>query len=96
MPAYIVVDITVHDPIAYEPYKRIAHEVITAYGGRYLVRGGAVDPREGEAPGRVVIVEFESMDRARAFYESAEYAPALAIRKSVATSRLFIVEGFPS
>jgi uncharacterized protein (DUF1330 family) len=94
MPAYIVVNVTVHDPVAYEPYKKMALEAATKYGGRYIVRGGAVDVREGDyQPNRFVIVEFPNIEQARAFYESEEYAPALAIRKAVATSSLFIVEG---
>jgi uncharacterized protein (DUF1330 family) len=94
MPAYIVVNVTVHDPVAYEPYKKMALEAATKYGGRYIVRGGAVDVREGDyQPNRFVIVEFPNIEQARAFYESEEYAPALAIRKAVANSSLFIVEG---
>jgi uncharacterized protein (DUF1330 family) len=96
MPAYIVVDVTVHDPIAYEPYKKMAFDAVTRYGGRYIVRGGEIDLREGEyKPNRFVIVEFPTLAQARAFYESPEYAPALAIRKSVATSNLVIVDGWP-
>jgi uncharacterized protein (DUF1330 family) len=95
MPGYIIVDIVVHDPVAYEPYKKMAQAAIAQYGGRYIVRGGAVECREGEwKPSRVVVVEFPTIEQARAFYDSPEYAPALAIRKSVATSNLIIVEGW--
>ena len=95
MPAYIVVDVVVNDPVAYEPYKQMAAAAIAKYGGRYIVRGGATDVREGDwQPNRFVIVEFPSLAQARAFYVSEEYAPALAIRKAVATSSLFIVDGW--
>jgi len=95
MRGYIIVDIVVHDPVAYEPYKQMAQAAVAQYGGRYIVRGGPVDVREGSwNPSRVVVVEFPSVEQARAFYESPEYAPALAIRKSVATSNLVIVEGW--
>ncbi len=95
MPAYIVVDIVVHDPVAYEPYKQMASAAVAKYGGRYIVRGAATDVREGDwHPNRFVIVEFPSLAQARAFYESEDYAPALAIRKAVATSKLLIVDGW--
>jgi uncharacterized protein (DUF1330 family) len=94
MPAYIVVNVHVHDPVAYEPYKKMAFAAATKFGGRYIVRGGAIDVREGDyQPERFVIVEFPSIEQARAFYESPEYAPALAIRNAAATSSLFIVDG---
>ena len=97
MPAYIVVDVEVLDKDAYEPYKKMAFEAITLYGGRYLARGGAVDVKEGDwQPSRLVIVEFPSMAQAQAFYHSPEYAPALAIRKAKSHSTLVITEGLPS
>ncbi len=97
MPAYIVVDVDVHDPAAYEPYKRMALAAVTQYGGRYLARGGAVEVLEGDwSPKRFVIVEFPSMAQARAFYDSPEYAEARAIRQANATSKLFITEGLPN
>jgi uncharacterized protein (DUF1330 family) len=97
MPAYIIVDVEIHNPEAYEPYKKMALEVATQYGGRYLARGGAIEVREGDwHPKRFVIIEFPSVDAARAFYDSPEYAPALAIRKANATSSLIIAEGLPT
>ncbi len=96
MSAYIVVDVVVHDAEAYEPYKKMAAAAIAKHGGRYVVRGGAVEVREGDwHPNRFVLVEFPTLAQARAFYDSEDYAPALAIRKAVATSKLFIVDGLP-
>lgn len=95
MPAYIIADVEVNDPAAYEVYRPMAAAAIAKHGGRYLVRGGEVDAREGTwVPKRMVILEFDSMEAARAFYESEEYAPALAIRNSSATSNLVIVDGY--
>ncbi len=94
MPAYLIGDIDVQDAEAYEAYKKITPGAIAAYGGRFLVRGGAVDSKEGGwKPTRLAVVEFPSMEQARKFYDSPEYAPALAIRLKSAKSRLVLVEG---
>jgi uncharacterized protein (DUF1330 family) len=80
----------------YEAYRAAVPAVIARFGGRYLVRGGAVEPKEGE-PGlnRVVILEFPDMARARGFYDSADYAPLLAMRLASSTGTLALVEGMP-
>lgn len=94
MPAYLIADIEVTDAAAYEDYRKLTPAAIAHYGGRFLVRGGKVDAREGGwSPPRLIVVEFPSMERARAFYDSPEYAPALAIRKRAARSRLILAEG---
>ena len=94
MPAYLIGDIDVQDAAAYEAYKKITPGAIAAYGGRFLVRGGVVDSKEGGwKPTRLAVVEFPSMEQARKFYDSPEYAPALAIRLKSAKSRLVLVEG---
>jgi uncharacterized protein (DUF1330 family) len=94
VPAYIIAEIEVTDPAAYEGYKKLTPDAIARYGGRFLVRGGTVESREGGwSPQRLVVVEFPSMDQARRFYESPEYAPALAIRKRASRSRLVIADG---
>ncbi len=62
MSAYVLVDIEVTDPAEYELYRKIAYPVIAEFGGKYLVRGGATEIREGDwNPNRLVIVEFESL-----------------------------------
>ncbi len=95
MPAYLVANITIRDPEGFERYRREVPPVIAAFGGRYLVRGGAVHPLEGE-PGlkRLVILEFPSMDAARSFYESPDYAPLLALRLASASCDVALVEGY--
>jgi uncharacterized protein (DUF1330 family) len=97
MPAYVVVEITVHDPEAYERYKQLATPSIPAYGGRYLVRGGAVETLEGSwHPPRFVVLEFPSPERARAWWSSPEYAPAKALRQTCAGTEMVLVEGVPA
>ena len=97
MAAYVIVNITVRDPVRYEEYKRLATPTVGAYGGRYVVRGGAVEVREGGwTPSRLVALEFPTVERARAWWDSPEYAPAKAVRQSCADSQLVITEGVPA
>ena len=97
MAGYVIVNITVRDPVRYEEYKRLATPTVSAYGGRYVVRGGSVDVHEGGwAPARLVVLEFPDVERARAWWASPEYAPARAIRQSCADTQLVITEGVPA
>lgn len=94
MPAYIVVEVEVHDPERYEKYKSMVPPSLAAYGGRFLVRGGRVETLEGDwAPKRFVMVEFPSLDRAKAWWDSEEYAEAKALRQATATTQMIVVEG---
>ncbi len=94
MPAYLIAEVDVNDTAAYEEYKKITPGAVAAYGGKFIVRGGTVDSKEGNwKPARLVVVEFPSMEQARKFYDSKEYAPALAIRLKAAKSRLVLVDG---
>lgn len=94
MPAYLIAEVDVTDPAAYEAYRKQVPPLIAKYGGRYLVRGGKVESKEGGwTPPRFVIVEFPSMEQARKFYDSPEYGPVLAIRKKASKSRLILAEG---
>ncbi|HEX8691076.1 MAG TPA: DUF1330 domain-containing protein [Longimicrobium sp.] len=97
MPAYILVDIDVHDAERYEEYKRLAPPSIAAYGGRYLVRGAPVEQLEGSwRPRRLVVLEFPTAERARAWWSSPEYAEAKALRQAIAGAHMILVEGVPS
>ena len=96
MSAYIVVDISVNDPAAYEEYKKLAPPSIAQYQGRYIARGGATETLEGSwSPTRLVILEFPSMAQARAWWASPEYAPAKALRNRSASSKMVVVDGLP-
>lgn len=97
MPAYVVVDIAVHDRETYEQYKQLAAPTVAAYGGRYLVRGGTSETLEGEwKPSRFVILEFPNVDAGRAWWSSAEYGPAKALRQASANTDMVLVEGLPA
>jgi len=94
MNAYVVAEVDVTDPAAYEEYRKLVAATVEKYGGRFLVRGGRVESKEGGwQPPRLVILEFPSPGQASAWYHSAEYAPALAIRTKASRSRLIIAEG---
>jgi uncharacterized protein (DUF1330 family) len=95
MAAYVVVIVDVKDPDRYEDYKKMVPPTLKPYGGRFIVRGGDVHPREGSwVPKRFVVLEFPSVERANAWYDSPEYAPAKALRQATSTADLIIVEGF--
>ncbi|MDQ3919832.1 MAG: DUF1330 domain-containing protein [Acidobacteriota bacterium] len=94
MPAYVVVEIEVLDAERYEDYKRMVPPSLAAYGGKFLVRGGAVETLEGDwSPKRFVIVEFPSVERAKEWWASAEYAEAKALRQATARTQMIVVGG---
>lgn len=94
MSALIIVDIEVTDPVRYEDYKRLASQSIAAHGGRYLVRGGASEVLDGDwTPRRLVILEFDSFEKARAWRASPEYGEAKKVREGCANSNMVVVEG---
>jgi len=94
MTAYAIFDITVHDPERYEDYKKLAPPAIAAYGGKYLVRGGQLDVLEGDwNPSRIVVLEFQTAEQAKAWIDSPEYREARALRHATATTTAILVEG---
>jgi len=96
MSALIIVDIEVTDPVRYEDYKRLASTSITAHGGRYLVRGGTSEVLDGEwSPRRLVVLQFDSVERAKGWRMSAEYAEAKKVREGCARVNMVVAEGVP-
>ena len=94
MAAYIYADVEVTDADAYETYRRQVPALIAVHGGRYLVRGGAVEVLEGDRqPHRQVILEFPDMAALKSFYRSPEYRALIAVRQCATTSHLFAIEG---
>ena len=94
MSAYVVVEVTVRDAETYEGYKLMAPSSIGLYGGHYLVRGGTIETLEGAwAPKRLVVLEFPTAERARAWWNSAEYAPAKAIRQGCTETNMVLIDG---
>ncbi len=95
MKAYIIVDVKITDPSRYEDYKKLTPGSLIPFDGKFIVRGGRTETLEGEwNPGRIVVLEFPSMEKAKAWWSSAGYAPAKAIRQSASDTKMIIVEGF--
>ncbi len=94
MKGYVLAEVEVTDPTQYEAYRPLAAAAIAKYGGRYLVRGGAVESVEGDVPPqRLVLLEFDSPARAREWYHSPEYQAAKALRERAARSRVLLLNG---
>jgi uncharacterized protein (DUF1330 family) len=94
MAAYVLVDVRITDPVRYAQYRQLTPAAIAAYGGRFVVRGGTVETLEGDwSPERIVVLEFDSVTQAKAWWSSAEYAPAKALRRQSAETRMIVVEG---
>ena len=94
MAGYMIADVDVTDPEGFEEYRKLVSATIETYGGRYVVRGGAVEPVEGEwNPRRLVIIEFESVARAKEWYYSPEYAGPKDMRHQSANTNAIFVEG---
>ena len=94
MAGYVIAQIKVNDPEPYKEYVRQNSEIVEKYGGKFLVRGGEMEVLEGESPyPRTIVLEFPSVEAARAWYGSPEYAGPKAIRMATADTTLMIVEG---
>ena len=92
--AYIIANVTVTNPTQYEDYKKFSTLAMQAHGAEPCVRGGAVQVLEGDwQPDRVVVLKFPSVEAARRFYDSAEYARAKEARTGAAVMRMIVVEG---
>ena len=92
MAAYVIAQIDVSDPTAYEEYRRQVLATVQKFGGRFIARGGRSEALEGEASGRVVVLEFPSYERALQWYRSPEYAPLIVLRQKASRGNLLLVE----
>lgn len=94
MSAYVIVDLQIHDPVGYDAYRKVVGASLVPYGGRFVVRGGAVDVLEGNwRPLRLVVLEFDNAARARQWYDSEEYRLPKQMRMRASSANLVIVEG---
>ncbi len=95
MPAYVIVEITIHDPQQYEDYKKLTPAAIAAYDGKFIVRGALTESLEGDwNPERIVVLQFPSVARAKEWWSSPEYTAAKLIRQRSAFTKMLVVEGF--
>ena len=94
MPAYIIARVQVTDWERYREYTRATPAALASFGGRFIVRGGETIALEGpQETGRVVVIEFPSLDKAKAFYHSEEYSRARKLREGAATGQFLAIEG---
>jgi uncharacterized protein (DUF1330 family) len=92
--AYVIAMVDVKDPARYEGYRQMVLPTIEAFGGRFIARGGKTDVLEGKwDPRRMVIIEFPSVERAKAWWSSPGYAEAKALRQATSEGTLIVVEG---
>jgi len=94
MPAYVIANIHITDKDAYAQYAAAAGPAVAMYGGRYLALADQSEVLEGDwEPGRLVIISFDSVERAKAWWTSHEYEAAKALRRSAASGNFILVEG---
>lgn len=94
MKAYVIVDVTITDPQRYGEYKKLTPGSLVPFEGKFIVRGGRCETLEGSwEPGRIVVVEFPSIEKAKAWWSSSGYAPAKALRQSASDTKMIVVEG---
>lgn len=94
MSAYVVVEVDITDPERFKDYQAMVPATIAAFGGKYLVRGGEVETLEGSwNPSRVVVLEFESVEQAKRWWDSDEYREARDLRQATANTKLIVVQG---
>ena len=95
MPVYLLRTVKMTSPKGFEPFGAGVPAVIAQYGGRYAVRGGTMEKlANAEGFNRMVVLEFPSLDAARAFYFSPEYAPLLKLRIESTDSQVVLVDGY--
>lgn len=92
-PAYLIANVKVTDPEQYEKYRVYSSKAIAEYGAQTIVRGGEMEVLEGEAHPRTIVLKFESMAAARAFYDSETYRAGRELRKDASEGMIIIVEG---
>ena len=95
MRAYVIVDVSIHDAARYDDYKKLTPASLVPFEGKFVVRGGKTETLEGDwRPERIVVLEFPSVEKAKAWWNSALYAPAKALRQATASTQMILVEGW--
>lgn len=93
MTAFVIVDVRITHAAKFEEYRKLVPATLPPYGGKFLARGGHVEPLEGEwDPKRIVVIEFPTVERAKAWWASEEYRVPKAMRMASAETRMIVVE----
>lgn len=94
MAVYMILEIEVVDAETYAEYVAQAPATVEQYGGRYLVRGGAVTALAGGwDPQRLVVIEFPTMERFQEWLTSPEYSTIAPLRERSTKGKAIVVEG---
>ena len=94
MAAYVITEIDITDPQGYEEYKKMGPPTVATYGGKFIARGGKTEVLEGSwSPKRVVILQFDSVERVKEWWASKEYSAAKQVRHRAAITNMIVVEG---
>ena len=94
MSAYVIVEIDILDPAGYEEYKKLAEATVEKYGGKYIVRGGRTEVLEGDwNPKRIVVLQFDSAQRAKDWLNCEEYHEPRKMRHRTAKTNMILIEG---
>jgi uncharacterized protein (DUF1330 family) len=96
MAGYILVNVEVLDPVGYQQYTAQVPDTVARFGGKFLIRAGANETLEGEwEPHRIVLLEFPSVEQARAWYDSPEYQAIIPLRQRYSRTHFFsAIEGW--
>ena len=95
MAAYLIADIEVTNPEGFKKYQEAVPATIAKHGGKYLVRGGDVEPKEGDwAPTRMVVLEFPNMATLKKWYNSDDYQKIIADCTDNSKGNMVFVEGY--
>jgi uncharacterized protein (DUF1330 family) len=94
MAAYVIAEVTITDPPGFEAYRQMVPATVAKYGGKFVVRGGQMEMLEGHwEPKRLVVIEFESAERAKQWWASEDYREAKALRQRTAQTNLIVIGG---
>lgn len=94
MAAYVIADVEVTDQAKFDEYRSQVSPTLEKYGGKYIIRGGAIEKAEGNwDPSRIVIMQFESMEQAKRWWNSEEYRGPMELRHQSANTNVLFVEG---
>lgn len=95
MPAYVIVEVEIHDAVSYETYKKLTPDIIARFGGKFIVRSTSAESLEGDwQPQRLVVLQFENVSKAKEWWASQEYSEAKTIRQAAASTKMLIVDGY--
>jgi uncharacterized protein (DUF1330 family) len=96
-PGYVIAEVEVNDQATMQKYGAKVPETLLPFNHHYVILSDKIQALEGEPPkGGIVMIAFDSVEKARAWYDSPAYTAIRPLRQSAAKSRIFIVEGLPT